>query len=107
FHAGPGTAARGAWKRIRTGASRRHERRTVMTEAPDPRLQRLLGAPALADVRRRLRRHFERLEPGASLPTLRLGGLDAAAHAALCQLTGRSSRMASSMRLDIAELDAS
>jgi len=94
------------WKTIRTGASRRHERHADMTDTPDARLQRLLGAPELADVRRRLRRHFERMAPGENLPRLLLGGLEPAAHAALCQLTGRPSRSARSMTLDISELDA-
>lgn len=72
---------------------------------PDPRLQRLLGGTELAAVRQRLRRHFERDEPGAALDTIRLTKLDPAAHQALCQLTGRSSRPASSMKLNVAELD--
>lgn len=98
-------AAAGRGKRIRTGASRRHEQHVPMTDEPDARLQRLLGAPELADVRRRLRRHFERMAPGEDLPRLRLGGLEPAAHAALCQITGRPSRTARSMTLDIDELD--
>ncbi len=96
----------GAWKTIRTGASHRREQHAAMTNTPDARLQRLLGAPELADVRRRLRRHFERLAPGENLPRLRLGSLESAAHAALCQLTGRPSRSTRSMTLDISELDA-
>jgi uncharacterized protein (TIGR02679 family) len=98
--------APGGWKTIRTDASRRHELHAAMTDTPDARLQRLLGAPELADVRRRLRRHFERMAPGENLPRLRLGGLEPAAYAALCQLTGRPSRSARSMTLDINELDA-
>jgi len=90
---------------IRTGVSRRPDGRLAMTDSADSRLQRLLGTEALADVRRRLRRQFERLEPGASPPRLRLTHLDPAAHAALCQLAGRPSGMARSMLLDVAELD--
>lgn len=73
---------------------------------PDPRLQRLLGGPELATVRQRLRRRFERAEPGATLETIRLTGIDPAAHRALCQLTGRPSRLANSMTLNLTELDA-
>ncbi|MBK6350988.1 MAG: TIGR02679 family protein [Proteobacteria bacterium] len=78
----------------------------TMTDTSDARLQRLLGTPALADVRQRLRRHFERIDPGAHTGSLRLAGLDPAAHSALCQLTGRPSRAARSMILDITDLDA-
>lgn len=77
-----------------------------MKVTPDPRLQRLLGTAALADVRRRLRRQFERIEPGAILTSLRLAGLDPEAHAALCQLTGSPSRAARSMTIDVVDLDA-
>lgn len=73
--------------------------------ASDPRLQRLLGGPELASIRQRLRRHFERAEAGTAAARVRLDDLDAAAHRALCQLTGRPSRPARSMTLDIADLD--
>lgn len=77
-----------------------------MTNDAELRLQRLLGTEALADVRRRLRRHYERLEPGESPARLRVGDLDPASHAALSQLTGRPSVAARSMLVDVAELDA-
>lgn len=77
-----------------------------MNEPPDPRLQRLLGGPELAGVRQRLRRRFERAEADSSFGSIRLAGLDPAAHRTLCQLTGRPLRMASSITLNIAELDA-
>lgn len=77
-----------------------------MTAVPDPRLQRLLGGPELASVRQRLRRRFEQAEPGAAPAPILLDKLDPAAHMALCQLTGRPSRMARSMTLDMADLDA-
>ncbi|NLC35817.1 MAG: TIGR02679 family protein [Alcaligenaceae bacterium] len=77
-----------------------------MTSAPpDPRLQRLLGGAELAAVRQRLRRHFERAESGAASRAVRLTGLDPAMHRALCQLTGRPSRPAASLTLNIDELD--
>ncbi|MFW7267015.1 TIGR02679 family protein [Gluconacetobacter sp. Hr-1-5] len=74
-------------------------------DAPDPRLVRVLGGPELASVRLRLRRHFERAEPEAAPAIIRLDALDPAAHMALCQLTGRPSRKARSMMLDIGALD--
>ncbi|AMN45536.1 hypothetical protein ACG33_00145 [Steroidobacter denitrificans] len=77
-----------------------------MTDASDHRLRRLLGSTALASVRQRLRRHYERTEPGSRTTRLRLAGLDPAAYAALCQLIGSPSRNARSMTLDISELDA-
>jgi uncharacterized protein (TIGR02679 family) len=76
-----------------------------MNDAPEARLQRLLGNDALATVRLQLRRQFERAEPGTAPERLQLTKLDAAAHAALCQLTGRPSRLAASMTLDRATLD--
>jgi len=78
-----------------------------MSKMADPRLQRLLGGPELAAVRTRLRRHFERLDQDSGSGTLQLVGLDREAHRALCQLTGKPSRPARSMTLDITALDAS
>lgn len=67
------------------------------------RLQRLLGGPELAELRRRLRARFERGDPGTSFT---LAGLTPAQRRALEGLTGRSLRMANSMRLTLPELDA-
>ncbi len=72
----------------------------------DPRLQKLLGGDDLAALRRRLRRHFERLAPGAAPGLLRLGSLSEAEREALALLTGRAPRHAASMQIDIARLDA-
>jgi len=77
-----------------------------MTDTPDSRLRRLLGTGALVQVRQQLRRRYERLEPGATVTSLRLAGLDPEAHAALCQLAGRPAQVARSMTLDVAEIDA-
>lgn len=78
-----------------------------MNDHADPRLQRLLGCVELADVRARLRRHFERVESDKTpITSVRLNDLDPAAHSALCQLTGQRSRPARSMTLDILALDA-
>ena len=78
---------------------------TLPTAPLDPRLQRLLGGDALAPLRQRLRRHFERIGSDATVSTLRLDGLTPAAHQALCQMTGRPARPARSMTLDIRQLD--
>lgn len=72
----------------------------------DARLQRLLGGEALAPLRQRLRRHFERHDDGHAGAVLQLAQLDAAEHAALAQLMGRPSRPARSARVDVAAIDA-
>ncbi|WP_085663878.1 MULTISPECIES: TIGR02679 family protein [Pseudomonas] len=77
-----------------------------MKTSPDLRLQRLLGGPALAALRQRLRRRFELADAEQSLSSVHLSNLAAEEYSALCQLTGRPSRIACSMTLDIAELDA-
>lgn len=76
-----------------------------MTRQTDPRLQRLLGGPEMASVRKQLRRRFEHVKPGVPPLSIRLDKLTPAVHTALCQLTGRRSRMARSMTLDIIELN--
>ncbi len=83
---------------------------------PDARLLRLLGGDALAALRLRLRRHFERrtvdAEDDAAAGLLHLSKLSATEYEAVTQLMGRparSSRAAStprSLRLDIAALNA-
>lgn len=76
----------------------------MTTEA---RLQRLLGGPALAPLRQRLRRHFERQGDGEARQRLQLTELSAAEHETLALLTGRPARNARSMQIDIASIDAS
>ncbi|WP_213954908.1 MULTISPECIES: TIGR02679 family protein [unclassified Variovorax] len=71
---------------------------------PDPRLQRLLGGLALAALRQRLRRHFER--GGTAEGALLLGQLQPAEREALALLSGRPAKAARSLRLDLAELQA-
>ena len=71
---------------------------------PDPRLQRLLGDPALAAVRQRLRRHFE--QGGTAEGMLQLGRLEPAEHEALALLSGRPAKARRSLRLDLAEVEA-
>lgn len=67
------------------------------------RLQRLLGAPQLAELRRRLRRRYEQ---GRANDIFVLHRLVAAERAALESLLGRKASTASSMRLSLGELDA-
>lgn len=75
-------------------------------DAADARLHNLLGGEALAALRRRLRRHFERLAPDAAPGMPRLGALSAAEHEALALLTGRPPHHAKSMQIDIASIDS-
>lgn len=68
----------------------------------DARLQRLLGGEALAGLRKRLRKRYER---GAPTGVLRLGALSEDEHAALAALAGRPTRHVRSMQIDVAEID--
>ncbi|MDN6873698.1 TIGR02679 family protein [Pseudomonas citronellolis] len=77
-----------------------------MKIGPDVRLQRLFGGPALDALRQRLRRRFELANTGQTLSSVHLSNLAPEEYSALCQLTGRPSRIARSMTLDIADLDA-
>ncbi len=70
------------------------------------RLQRLLGGPALAALRARLRQRYAPLPRAVTPPPLRLGQLTPAEHAALAGLLGRPARFAASMKVDLAEADA-
>ena len=75
-----------------------------MTPDADPRLQRLLGGAALAPLRQRLRRHYER--GGAHDAILTLSALTPAECDALNLLIGRPARPAHSLRLKLAEISA-
>lgn len=77
-----------------------------MKTIPDIRLQRLLGELPLAALRQRLRRRFELLDEKETLSSIHLNNLNPVEYSALCQLTGRPSRIARSMTLDITDLDA-
>jgi uncharacterized protein (TIGR02679 family) len=74
-----------------------------MHNNPDPRLIRLLGGDALAALRKRLRQRYER---GENTSTFRLGDLTNIERTALASLLGRRQRLASSMSLAQADLDA-
>jgi uncharacterized protein (TIGR02679 family) len=67
------------------------------------RLQRLLGGDELADLRKRLRRHFEL---GGQSGVLTLTRISEAERNALAGLLGRPLRLADSMRIDISAVDA-
>src|SRR5262249_20292998 len=73
---------------------------------PDQRLLRLLGGSELAGLRRRLRRHFERAEPEAPSGSMRLANVDPHEYSVLASLMGRRPRQASSIEVDIAQIDA-
>ena len=77
-----------------------------MSQVRDERLQRLLGGDALAPLRRRLRRHFERAPFDAPPGTLRLGEVSPSEHKALSSLMGRRPRHSSSIQVDVATIDA-
>lgn len=74
--------------------------------APQEKLRRLLGDPALAPLRRRLRRHFERRDDEKAQRFLSLSQLEEAEREALAQLTGRRTSRARSLRLDMTQVDA-
>jgi uncharacterized protein (TIGR02679 family) len=77
-----------------------------MSAETDERLRRLIGGAALADLRRRLRRHFERADTAAPSGTIRLGNVSAHEYEALARLMGRRPRQASSIQVDVAAIDA-
>jgi uncharacterized protein (TIGR02679 family) len=63
-----------------------------------------LGGDRLAALRRRLRRHFERLSPGRA-DVIRVAELLPEEHEALASLTGRSARLTGSLRIDVGAVD--
>jgi uncharacterized protein (TIGR02679 family) len=67
------------------------------------RLQRLLGGSELANLRKRLRRHFELGGESAVLTLTRISEIE---RNALAGLLGRPLRLADSMRIDISVVDA-
>jgi uncharacterized protein (TIGR02679 family) len=71
------------------------------------RLQRLLGGPALAGLRLRLRRCYELALPGSEPRSLTLSGLNAAEADALQALLGRAPRDANRMSIDLDAIGSS
>ncbi len=85
--------------------SPKRRRRTVEVAVDVERLQRLLGGPDLAGLRRRLRTRFEK---GAARDEFTLIGLSAAERRALAGLLGRrpAGGDAGSMRMRLSDIDA-
>lgn len=77
-----------------------------MTGVTDPRLLRLLGGDALANIRKRLRRYFERAAADDPIEGLRLTGLAPEEREALASLMGRPHSHARSIVVDVAVIDA-
>src|SRR5262245_6743445 len=77
-----------------------------MSQVPEERLRRLLGGQDLADLRKRLRRHFERAQLDAPPGTIRLADVSPREYEVLASLMGRPTRHASSTQADIAAIDA-
>ena len=76
-----------------------------MSQDANERLQRLLGGEHLAALRRRLRRHFERVPQDHPGEAFRVTGLTPEEHAALASLTGRPPRFAGSLLIDARAVD--
>jgi uncharacterized protein (TIGR02679 family) len=77
-----------------------------MSTPPDDRLRRLLGGDHLAPLRKRLRRRFERAEPGQLHEGFRIAQITTEEHAVLASLIGRSPRFSGSLWIDLPEVDA-
>jgi uncharacterized protein (TIGR02679 family) len=77
-----------------------------MSEPEDLRLQRLLGGAELAALRLRLRRRFEREQPGDPVDHIKMSALGPREHAALASLLGRPPRYARSLQIDVRSVDA-
>lgn len=77
-----------------------------MSDASDERLERLLGGDDLAELRRRLRRHFERANLDRPQANLRLSQVSVREYEILASLMGRPTRHANSIQVDIAAIDA-
>lgn len=77
-----------------------------MSAAVDPRLMRLLGGEALADLRQRLRRRYEQGLAEAEPASVRLAGLSETEYSAVAALLGLPARHRTSVQVDIAAVDA-
>ena len=72
----------------------------------DPRLIRRLGGSELAELRQRMRRHFERHGRDPEKSGFHLTKLSAVEYEALALLIGLPPRPTQSVRIDIARFDA-
>jgi uncharacterized protein (TIGR02679 family) len=77
-----------------------------MSRSIDERLQRLLGGNHLAELRKRLRRHYERADLDVPQAIIRLGEVSPREYETLASLMGRPTRHASSIQVDVAAIDA-
>lgn len=76
-----------------------------MTSTTDERLLRLLGGAELSDLRARLRRRYELGPADGKLPSIQVGKLNQTERAALASLVGRKGGVATSITIDVAEID--
>lgn len=76
-----------------------------MTSTTDERLVRLLGGTELSDLRARLRRRYELGPPDGKLPSIQVGNLNQTERAALASFVGRKGGVATSITIDVVEVD--
>ncbi len=76
-----------------------------MTSATDERLVRIIGGAELSDLRARLRRRYELGPADGKLPSIQVGKLNETERAALASLVGRKGGVATSITIDVAEVD--
>jgi uncharacterized protein (TIGR02679 family) len=76
-----------------------------MTSTTDERLIRLLGGAELSDLRARLRRRYELGPADGKIPSIQVGKLNQTERAALASLVGRKGGVATSITIDVAEVD--
>jgi uncharacterized protein (TIGR02679 family) len=76
-----------------------------MTSATDERLARLLGGAELSNLRARLRRRYEFGPADGKLQSIQIGKLNQTERAALASLVGRKGGVATSITIDVAEVD--
>jgi uncharacterized protein (TIGR02679 family) len=76
-----------------------------MTLVTDERLVRLLGGAELFDLRARLRRRYELGPADGKLQSIQVGKLNQTERAALASLVGRKGGVATSITIDVTEID--
>jgi uncharacterized protein (TIGR02679 family) len=72
----------------------------------DERIQRLLGGAKLAELRRRLRKRFERARVAGLVERFRMDRLNEDEYEALARLQGLSAGRANSIQVDVSHIDA-
>lgn len=76
-----------------------------MSSAAHERLARLLGGAELSGLRARLRRRYELGPADGKLPSIQVSKLNQTERAALASLVGRKGGVATSITIDVAEVD--